>query len=117
MASLQIGFSPIRVWKLQDNYYCLPGKPFPPSAARPDSRASLLSVACFGYGLASPLRSIAFDCFSIGPLIVLIIGTIIIYNQLNYIRNKDIGFRRDNILIIKNTYALGTQATLLKTIF
>ena len=56
----QIGFSPTRVWKLQDDYYCLPGKPFPPSAARPDSRASLLSVACFGYDLVSRLQFTAF---------------------------------------------------------
>ncbi len=46
--------------------------------------------------------------------IVLIIGTIVIYNQLSYMRNKDIGFKRDNILIIKNTYPLGTQADAFK---
>lgn len=41
--------------------------------------------------------------------IVLIIGTIVIYNQLNYIRNKEIGFNRDHVLIINNTDPLGTQ--------
>jgi putative ABC transport system permease protein len=46
--------------------------------------------------------------------IVLIIGTIVIYNQLNYIRNKNIGFNRKHILIIKNTNALGTQANAFK---
>lgn len=46
--------------------------------------------------------------------IVLIIGTIVIYNQLSYIRNKDIGFKRDNVLIIRNTYPLGAQADAFK---
>jgi putative ABC transport system permease protein len=46
--------------------------------------------------------------------IVLIIGTLVIYNQLSFIRNKDIGYKRDNILIIQNTDALGTQAKAFK---
>jgi len=42
--------------------------------------------------------------------IILVIGTLVIYLQLNYIRNKDIGFNRSQVLIIKNTDALGRQA-------
>jgi putative ABC transport system permease protein len=42
--------------------------------------------------------------------IVLIFGTIVIYNQLNYIHNKDIGFNRNQVLTINHTSALGTQA-------
>jgi putative ABC transport system permease protein len=42
--------------------------------------------------------------------IILVIGTLVIYLQLNYIRNKDIGFNRSQVLIIKNTDALGSQA-------
>ena len=42
--------------------------------------------------------------------IILVIGTLVIYVQLNYIRNKDIGFDRSHVLIIKNTDALGRQA-------
>lgn len=42
--------------------------------------------------------------------IILVIGTLVIYSQLNYIRNKDIGFDRSQVLIIKNTEALGKQA-------
>ncbi len=41
--------------------------------------------------------------------IVLIVGTIVIYNQLNYIRSKKIGFNRDQVLILHNTYALDKQ--------
>ncbi len=46
--------------------------------------------------------------------IILIIGTIVIFNQLNYIRNQDIGFDRTHILIIQNTNALGMQAKAFK---
>jgi len=42
--------------------------------------------------------------------ISLIIGTIVIYNQLNYIRNKDIGFDRNQVLVINNTSVLGEHA-------
>jgi putative ABC transport system permease protein len=42
--------------------------------------------------------------------IILVIGTLVIYQQLNYIRNKDIGFDRSHVLIIKNTDVLGKQA-------
>jgi putative ABC transport system permease protein len=38
--------------------------------------------------------------------ITLIIGTIVIYNQLNYIRNREIGYNRDQVLVINNTYVL-----------
>jgi putative ABC transport system permease protein len=43
--------------------------------------------------------------------IILIIGTIVIYNQLNYIRSKDIGFNRNQVIVINNTSALGDQAS------
>ncbi len=46
--------------------------------------------------------------------IILIIGTVVIYNQLNYIRNKNIGFNRKQVLVIKNTNALKDQATTFK---
>ncbi|TWR27953.1 FtsX-like permease family protein [Mucilaginibacter achroorhodeus] len=35
--------------------------------------------------------------------IFLIIGTIVIYNQLNYIQQKDLGYDRSHVLVIKNT--------------
>jgi putative ABC transport system permease protein len=37
----------------------------------------------------------------------LIISTIVIYNQLNYIRSRQIGFNRDQVLIIHNAYLAG----------
>ena len=41
--------------------------------------------------------------------IVLIFGTIVIYNQLSYIHSKDIGFNRNQIVTINNTNALKDQ--------
>lgn len=41
--------------------------------------------------------------------IVLIIGTLVIYNQLKYIQSKDLGYSRDQVLIIHHTDGLGNQ--------
>ncbi|MGZ5285727.1 MAG: FtsX-like permease family protein [Flavisolibacter sp.] len=41
--------------------------------------------------------------------IILIIGTIIIYLQLNYIRNKNLGFNKDQVLVIDDAYSLGNN--------
>lgn len=48
--------------------------------------------------------------FQFAVSIMLIIGTIVIYNQLTYIRNKDIGFTREQVLVIQNTSVLGSKA-------
>jgi len=42
--------------------------------------------------------------------IVLIVGTIVIYNQLSFMRNKDIGFNREQVMVIKNVDALRSSA-------
>ena len=39
--------------------------------------------------------------------IVLIIGTIVIYNQLDFIRNRKIGYNRNQVLVLHNTWPLG----------
>ena len=41
--------------------------------------------------------------------ITLIVGTIVIYNQLNYIRSREIGYNRDQVLVIYNTSPLDKQ--------
>ena len=46
--------------------------------------------------------------------IALIVGTIIIYKQLKFIRSKDLGYNRSQVLIIKNTYPLGNNAKTFK---
>jgi putative ABC transport system permease protein len=40
---------------------------------------------------------------------VLIIGTLVVYSQLGYIRNKDIGFKREQVLVIQNTDVLNDR--------
>ena len=52
--------------------------------------------------------------FQFSISIFLIISTLVIYNQLNYIHNKDLGFDRTQMLIIKNTNLLGGQAKIFK---
>ncbi|HLX93740.1 MAG TPA: FtsX-like permease family protein, partial [Puia sp.] len=37
----------------------------------------------------------------------LIIGTLVIYRQLDYIRNRDVGFDRDQVLVVQNAYMAG----------
>jgi len=52
--------------------------------------------------------------FQFSISIFLIIGTLVIYNQLQFIHNKNLGFNRDQQLVIKNTTVLGNQAKILK---
>ncbi len=42
--------------------------------------------------------------------IMLIIGTIVIYRQLHYIQTRDIGFNKDQVLIVNNVYTLNNNA-------
>jgi putative ABC transport system permease protein len=46
--------------------------------------------------------------------IILIVSTIVIYSQLGYIRNRDIGFNRKQVLIINGTGSLGNRADAFK---
>ena len=41
--------------------------------------------------------------FQFTTSIVLIIGTIVVYQQLNHIQNSDVGFNKDQILIVENS--------------
>ena len=47
--------------------------------------------------------------FQFSISIMLIIGTIIIYNQLDYIRNREIGYDRDQVLVVHNIYNLNNN--------
>lgn len=46
--------------------------------------------------------------------VILIVGTIIVYRQITYIQNKNLGFKRDQILTINDVYALGKQTETFK---
>jgi putative ABC transport system permease protein len=48
--------------------------------------------------------------FQFSISIILIVGTIVIYSQLTYIRNKDIGFNRNQVMVLKGTDALNDHA-------
>ena len=39
----------------------------------------------------------------------MIIGTIVVYRQLNFIQNKKVGFDKEQILVLHDTYVLGKQ--------
>ncbi len=39
----------------------------------------------------------------------MIIGTIVVYRQLNFIQNKKLGFDKEQVLVLQDTYVLGKQ--------
>ena len=75
------------------------------SALQPvDVLKGKLSAGFKGGGLRSFL--VVFQ-FSIS--IFLIIGTLVIYRQLNYIQTKDLGYNRNQVLIVQNTFELNNN--------
>jgi putative ABC transport system permease protein len=52
--------------------------------------------------------------FQFAISIFLIIGTIVIYNQLKYIQNKDLGYDRDHVMIVNRVWTLGKKAKTFK---
>ena len=68
-----------------------------------------LSQNAKGGGLRSALV-----VFQFITSVLLIIGTIVIYRQLNYIQTKQLGFNKEQVLIINDAYALGDQLSAFK---
>lgn len=52
--------------------------------------------------------------FQFATAIALIIGTLVIYSQLNYIRHRDVGYNREQVLTILNTNSLANQAEIFR---
>jgi putative ABC transport system permease protein len=52
--------------------------------------------------------------FQFTAAMLLIVGTLVIYNQLTYIRNKQLGYKRQQVLIIGNTASLWSHAKTFK---
>ncbi len=52
--------------------------------------------------------------FQFAISIFLIIGTLVIYNQLQYIQHKDLGYNRDHVLIVKDVWTLKNSAKTFK---
>lgn len=57
-----------------------------------------------GVGLRSALV-----VFQFTTSIVLIVATLLVYKQLNYIQDKKLGFQKDQVIIVDNAYALGDK--------
>ncbi|AEV98307.1 cell division protein FtsX [Niastella koreensis] len=47
--------------------------------------------------------------FQFSISIILIIGTVVIYNQLSYIHSRKIGYNRNQVLVLHNTNNIGSQ--------
>ena len=63
-----------------------------------------LSAGFKGGGLRSFLVILQFSIS-----IFLIVGTLVIHNQLNYIQSKDLGYNRNQVLIVQNAFEWATR--------
>ncbi|AHM62857.1 hypothetical protein D770_23060 [Flammeovirgaceae bacterium 311] len=52
--------------------------------------------------------------FQFATSIMLIIGTIVVYQQLSYMQNKNLGFNKEQVLIVENTWVLENRAAAFK---
>ena len=52
--------------------------------------------------------------FQFGVAVFLIVGTLVVFQQLKFIQNKDLGFDKEQVLIINDTYAAGEQVDALR---
>ena len=64
-------------------------------------------------GKSAGLRSILV-VFQFGTSVFLIIATLVVYRQLHFIQNRNLGFQKDQVLIINGADALGNQADAFK---
>ncbi len=47
-------------------------------------------------------------------VVILVIGTVVVYLQLNFLERQDLGYSRENILVVNNAWAAGNQLDELK---
>jgi putative ABC transport system permease protein len=52
--------------------------------------------------------------FQFTTCIILIVGTLVVYSQLNFIQNKNLGFNKEQVLIVNGTGVLGGKAKAFK---
>ncbi|UOE46414.1 ABC transporter permease [Mucilaginibacter sp. SMC90] len=74
---------------------------------------NVLSGKLAGGFKGSRLRSVLV-VFQFSISIFLIICTIVIYNQLNYIQTKNLGYDRNQVLVINNAFELGSHTKTFK---
>jgi len=53
--------------------------------------------------------------FQFAASVILIVGTLIIKNQLHYIQNKNLGFNKEQVIVLHDAYALGENLRAFKT--
>ena len=74
---------------------------------------TVLKGSSVGIFKKSNLRSVLV-VFQFATSIILIIGTVVVYRQLQYIQNKNLGFNKNQVLIINGTGALQNNAEVFK---
>ena len=52
--------------------------------------------------------------FQFAVSVVLVVGTLVVFRQVRYIRNEKVGFNRDQVLVLDNTSLIGPRAEALK---
>ncbi|OBX27309.1 putative ABC transport system permease protein [Gelidibacter algens] len=52
--------------------------------------------------------------FQFGIAVFLIVGTLVIFQQLQFIQTKDLGYSKEQVLVISDTYAAGQQVNAFK---
>lgn len=52
--------------------------------------------------------------FQFAVSLILITGTLVVYNQLEFIQNKDLGYEKDHLLIFPDTWLLGDHVATFK---
>jgi putative ABC transport system permease protein len=52
--------------------------------------------------------------FQFATSIVLIVGTVVVYRQINFIQQKNVGFNKDQVLVINDAYILAKNARTFK---
>lgn len=52
--------------------------------------------------------------FQFGVAVFLIVGTLVVFQQLQFIQSKDLGFNKEKVLVINDTYAAGQKVNAFK---
>lgn len=65
-------------------------------------------------GMKSGLLRSSLVVFQFSISIIMIIGTAIVFDQLSYIQNKKIGYNKDQVIVVEDTWLLRDQAKAFK---
>lgn len=84
-----------------------------PSLVLSAFRPAHVLKSSYGVNARSSFRNLLV-VFQFGLSTILIIGTYIVYSQLNFLSNKDLGFQKENLLVIDNIDQLGDKQMGLK---